>query len=159
MKRTILLICLAVITTHLQAQTTDWLVLTPDTAFHVHVKQPATGKWLSYAILTTSVLSNALGDGLNSREYYAQGHALNALSIGGLLGYPFSSKVTWKTPVTYILIRYALFDLFYNIGAHRDWNYRGGKNYYNEGVGHIPLGALNASKAAAFVLSIAINIK
>lgn len=123
------------------------------------LKQAHRGRWIEYGIFTTSVVANALGDGLNSRQYFAQGHALNAIAVGGLLSYPFVHKVTWKSPVTYILIRYALFDLLYNIGAHRDWNYRGGANFYNQGIGHIPLGALNASKAAAFAISITINLK
>jgi len=122
------------------------------------VNHPRKGKWLQYALLTTSVVSNALGDGLNSREYYAQGHALNALSIGALLAVPFVCKVNWRMPVNYILIRYAVFDGFYNVGAHRNLNYRGGANYYNEGVGHVPLGVLNATKMVSLGASIFINL-
>lgn len=118
-------------------QEQSYIVLTPDTAYTIKLptKQPNKGRFLEYAIFTTSIVANALGDGLNSRQYFAQGHAINALAVGGLLAYPFVHKVTWKSPLTYILIRYALFDLLYNIGAHRDWNYRGGANFYNQGVG------------------------
>lgn len=112
-----------------------------------------------YLVLTTSVIAGGIGDGLNSRQYFAQGHALNALAIGGLLAYPFLGKVNWKTPLTYILIRYALFDLMYNIGAHRDWNYRGGANYYNQSIGHVPLGVLNGTKFLSLGISIYINSK
>lgn len=140
---------------------TKYIVLTRDTSFVMSLptSKPNKGKWSEYGLFTASILSNSVGDGLNSRQYYAQGHALNALSVGCLLAYPFAHKVNWKSPLTYILVRFALFDLFYNIGAHRDLNYRGGKNFYNQGVGHIPLGALNASKAAALALSVYINLK
>jgi|SRR5579863_381591 len=122
-------------------------------------KHTRKGKWLQYALLTTSVVANAVGDGLNSREYYAQGHALNALSIGTLLAVPFVCKPNWKMPVNYILIRYAIFDGLYNYGAHRNLNYRGGQNYYNEGIGHVPLGVLNTTKFLSLGASILINIK
>lgn len=117
------------------------------------------GRWIEYALFTAAVISNAVGDGENSREHYESGHALNALSIGCLLAIPFVSKPSWKLPVTYIAVRYALFDGFYNAGANRNINYRGGKNYYNEGVGHIPLGVFDATKIAALGLSIIINLK
>lgn len=122
-------------------------------------KQSRKGRWMQYALFTAAIVSNAAGDGLNSRVHYESGHALNALSIGCMLAVPFVSKPNWKLPVSYILIRYALFDGFYNYGAARSINYRGGKNYYNEGVGHVPLGVLNASKFASLGLSIVINLK
>ncbi len=122
-----------------------------DTTKHTNIAQ--------YLILTSSVISGGLGDGLNSRQYFAQGHALNAFAIGGLLAYPFAGTVNWKTPVTYVLIRYALFDLMYNLGAHRNPNYRGGANYYNQSIGHVPLGVLNATKFLSLGASIYINLK
>lgn len=142
-------------------QDRDYIVLTPDTSFHIHYKDkaPRKGRWIEYALFTASIVSNAVADGENSREHYESGHALNALSIGCLLAIPFVSKPSWKLPVTYIAIRYALFDGFYNAGANRNINYRGGKNYYNEGIGHVPLGVLDATKFAALGLSIVINLK
>lgn len=139
----------------------NYIVLTRDTSFTLRLpnQKPDKGRWTSYAILTSSVLTNAVGDGLNSRQYYAQGHALNAFAVGGLLTYPFVNKVSWKTPITYILVRYALFDLLYNVGAHRNLNYRGGKNYYNQGLGHVPLAAVDATKILSLALSVYINIK
>lgn len=144
-----------------QAQDKEYIVLTPDTAFHIYFKDksPRKGRWVEYALFTAAIVSNAVGDGENSRTKYEAGHALNALSIGCLLAVPFVSKPSWKMPVTYIAIRYALFDGFYNAGAKRNINYRGGKNYYNEGVGHIPLGVFNASKIAALGFSLIINLK
>lgn len=163
-----LLLIILMIPALCRAQDTTKMVFLDTTAVHfTYVRLPLnkeitdikTGRWTSYAILTSSVLSNAVGDGLNSRQYYAQGHALNAFAVGGLLTYPFVNKVSWKTPVTYILVRYALFDLFYNVGAHRNLNYRGGKNYYNQGLGHVPLAAVDATKILSLALSVYINIK
>ena len=129
------------------------LCVAQDTVKHQH-------KWVQYALFTASVVSNAVGDGMNSREQYKWGHALNAVSIATLLTVPFvNHKPNWRLPVTYLAIRYALFDGFYNWGARRDLNYRGGKNFYNQGIGVLPLGVLNATKFASFGLSILITLK
>ena len=140
---------------------TKYIVLTSDTAYTLNLpsNKPHKGRWLEYALFTAAIVSNAIGDGENSREHYELGHSLNALSIGCMLAIPFVAKPSWKMPVTYILIRYALFDGFYNLGAARSINYRGGKNYYNEGLAPVPLSVLNATKFAALGLSIVINIK
>ena len=116
-------------------------------------------KLLEIALITTSVVTSALGDGLNSRAKYESGHALAYVSVLSLIALPFVVKPTWKFPVTYILIRYALFDAFYNIGAKRSLSYRGGKNYYDETTGKIPLGVFNATKIASIGIVIYINLK
>lgn len=126
----------------------------------VVIVKPRDHKWIRYALFTTAVISQAVGDGENSRQHFELGHSLNALSIGAMFAVPFFTKhPNWKLPVTYIAIRYAVFDGFYNLGAARKLNYRGGKNYYNEGLAPVPLGVLNASKFAALGLSVVINLK
>ena len=124
----------------------------------VHVASK--GRWVRYGLFAVSVTSSALGDGLNSRTKYAAGHTLSALSYASLIAIPFvSHKATWKQPATYLLIRYALFDALYNVGAKRNLNYIGGKNYYDESVGKVPLPVLHATKFAALALSVVINLK
>lgn len=145
------------------AQENSYIVLTPDTAFTIKLPNKALvskGRWIRYGLFAVSVSSSAIGDGLNSRTKYGAGHALSALSYASLIAIPFvSHKASWKQPATYLLIRYAVFDALYNVGAKRKLNYIGGKNYYDESVGKVPLPVLHASKFAALALSVVINLK
>lgn len=118
------------------------------------------GKWITYTIFTTSVIEGALADGLNSRTKYTAGHLLASASILSLVAIPFVIKhPNWKLPATYLLVRFALWDALYNVGANRKLSYMGGKNYWDETTGKVPLGVLDASKFAALGLSIVINLK
>lgn len=114
---------------------------------------------LEIGLITTSVVAGALGDGLNSRTKYSSGHALCALSYASLIALPFVVKPNWKFPVSYILLRYALFDAMYNVGAHRKLNYIGGKNYYDESIGKVPGSVINASKILSLGVVIYLNRK
>jgi len=114
---------------------------------------------LEISLITTSVVAGALGDGLNSRMKYSSGHALCALSYASLIALPFVVKPNWKFPVSYILLRYALFDAMYNVGAHRNLNYIGGKNYYDESIGKVPGSVINASKILSVGVVILLNTK
>lgn len=114
---------------------------------------------IDIALITTSVVTGALADGLNSRMKYSSGHFLATVSIASLLAVPFVVKPNWKLPVTYILLRYALFDALYNVGAHRNLNYIGGKNYYDESIGKMPRSAFDATKIASIGIVILINRK
>lgn len=116
---------------------------------------------LQIGLLTTSVVTSALGDGLNSRTKYGSGHALSAASYLSLLAVPIFTHVGKRDAirfvVSYTLIRYALFDGLYNVGAKRNINYIGGKNYYDESAGRMPLGVFNATKVASLGIVIFIN--
>lgn len=118
-------------------------------------------RWLQVSLFTTSVITGALGDGLNSRTKYEAGHILSAMSYLSLLSIPIVTTVSKRHIITYIvsytLIRYSLFDAFYNIGAHRNLNYIGGKNYYDESVGRMPLSVLHGSKIASIGIIILLN--
>jgi hypothetical protein len=131
-------------------------------AFKVNAQQDTTRKnhkWLEIGLISTSVITGALGDGLNSRAKYTPGHLLASASILSIIAVPFVVKPNWKFPVTYVLLRYALFDAIYNVGAKRNINYIGSKNYYDETVGRMPTGVFNATKIASIGLVILINKK
>ena len=123
------------------------------------IKRQPVHHWASTALCAVSVISGALGDGYNSRAIYTPGHALCAVSYASLLAIPFTGRVDWKMPVTYVLLRFALFDLLYNVGAHRKLNYMGGKNYWDESAGRMPFGALSALKVISFGTVIYLNSK
>jgi hypothetical protein len=114
---------------------------------------------LEIGLITTSVVAGALGDGLNSRTKYSSGHALCALSYASLIALPFVVKPNWKFPVSYILLRYALFDALYNVGAKRNINYIGGKNYYDESIGKMPLSVMNGTKIVSIGIVVLLNAK
>lgn len=123
-----------------------------DTIVYKHSK-----KWIEITLVTVSVVSGGLGDGLNSRAKYGTGHVLSALSYASVLAIPFFVKPSWKFPVTYLLLRYAIFDGMYNVGAHRNLNYIGGKNYYDETVGRMPLAVFDGTKIASIGIVILLN--
>lgn len=116
-------------------------------------------KLAEIGLISFSVVAGALGDGLNSRAKYTAGHLLSSASVISLLAIPFVVKPNWKFPVTYVLLRYALFDAMYNVGAHRNLNYIGGKNYYDETVGRMPGSVINATKIASIGVVILLNSK
>jgi hypothetical protein len=126
----------------------------PDTVKIVR-KHPIT----QLALLASSVIASGLGDGMNSRTIYTPGHLLSAYSYLAVLAVPFTGKIDWKMPVSYVLLRYALFDLCYNIGARRKLNYIGGKNYYDESVGRMPLSVMNGTKIIGLGIVIYLNRK
>lgn len=139
-----LIACLIVCTVHAQSRA-------PDTTRREH-------KWIVTSLCAASVVSSALGDGLNSRTKYKSGHLLSALSYATVLAIPFvSNKPSWRYPATYLLLRYALFDALYNVGAHRNLNYIGGKNYYDESVGRMPGSVLDATKVLSLGVVIVLN--
>jgi hypothetical protein len=116
-------------------------------------------KWLTTGICIASVVAGGIGDGMNSRTKYTAGHILSAVSYATLIALPFTTKVTWRYPVTYLLVRYAMFDAMYNVGAHRNLNYMGGKNYYDESVGKMPLSVLHGSKVISLGVVVYLNRK
>lgn len=141
-----LLIAFTLLTTQVMAQDTLYV-------------RPPVKHWPSTVLCAVSVIAGATGDGFNSRAMYNPGHLLCAVSYTSLIAIPFTGRVDWKMPVTYGLLRYALFDLCYNLAAKRKLNYEGGKNYWDESVGKMPFGALSTTKFISFGAVIYLNAK
>lgn len=139
-----LLITFTLLTTQVMAQDTIYV-------------RPPVKHWPSTVLCAVSVITQGIGDGMNSRMLYNPGHLLCAVSYTSLIAIPFTGRVDWKMPVTYVLLRYALFDLCYNLAAKRKLNYEGGKNYWDESVGKMPYGALSATKFISFGAVIYLN--
>jgi hypothetical protein len=116
---------------------------------------------LEYGLMAFSIVSQGLGDGLNSRMRYKESHILYAISVLSLVSVPvfvpLSKKDKFKYISTYFLLRYALFDYSYNIGANRKLNYLGGDNVYDKTIHIIPAGLVNVSKAISIGLIFYIN--
>lgn len=80
-------------------------------------------------IYTTSILLNAIGDGLNDSKRKTVGHFFNGLSIGVLVSSPFlldydKKKWYWYL-ATYTSLRIGLFDIAYNSTRGLPFDYSG----------------------------------
>lgn len=118
---------------------------------------------LEYGLMTLSIVSQGLGDGLNSRMKYQASHILYATSILSLVSVPvfvpLSKKDKFKYISTYFLLRYALFDYSYNVGAKRKLNYLGGDNVYDKTVHVLPDKLITTSKFISIGVIFLINSK
>lgn len=118
-------------------------------------------KWLNIGLLTSAVVFNAVGDGLNSKEHYATGHVFNAASMASLIAIPVFSSVNKNSRLSfissYVLIRYALFDQIYNASAKNPINYEGGDNYYDRTVVRLPQNVIYGTKILSLGLIFYIN--
>jgi hypothetical protein len=116
---------------------------------------------LEYSLMTISIISQGLGDGLNSRMKYKESHILYATSVLSLVSIPvfvpLSKKDKFKYISTYFLLRYSLFDYSYNIGANRKLNYLGGDNVYDKTVHVLPVQLTNISKLISIGFVVYIN--
>jgi hypothetical protein len=122
---------------------------------------PRRGSLVTLALFSGSVIMGGIGDGLNSRAHYASGHLLNAASVASLIAVPLLVKISghdkFRYLASYVLIRYAFFDMAYNKAAQRPANFMGGKNYYDETLSRIPTPVINGSKALSLGFVFMIN--
>jgi hypothetical protein len=119
----------------------------------------AQDRLLQVGLLTSSVVFNAVGDGLNSKLHYAEGHVFNGLSVASLLAIPCFTKVGNKVKFlsTYVLLRYGLFDQIYNMSARNHIDYEGGDNYYDRTVIKLPQNVIYGTKIISLGLVILLN--
>ena len=87
-------------------------------------------QWLkTTGLYTTSIVFNAVGDGLNDNGQKTLGHAFDAASIGILVASPFilnAKKSDWPFYVaSYVTLRFALFDPTYNMTRGLPMEYTG----------------------------------
>jgi hypothetical protein len=90
-------------------------------------------------VYTSSIVLNAVGDGLNDSGSKQWGHFCNAASIGILLTSPFiidyeKSKWGWYL-TSYTSLRIALFDYSYNLTRGLGLNYIGGTSTWDRVLG------------------------
>jgi hypothetical protein len=107
-----------------------------------------------------TVAAGAIGDGLNDRGDKEWGHALKALEVGLLLSGPFVWKIErgeWCAYVApYILHRYALYDMWWNIMMDQHLLYNGESSLYDNTMNKMPPDGKIWTKSISFGLSIAI---
>lgn len=92
-------------------------------------------------LYTTAISLDAGGDALNNTGHKDYGHLLNAASVGTHLVIPFAlkdyySQSDWKDLATDVIIyaglRYAVFNLVYNLVAGQSWDYVGNTDFVDQ---------------------------
>jgi hypothetical protein len=97
-------------------------------------KQPSKfkTKYLPVILFSSSIIFNAVGDGLNDNGKKMAGHICNSLSIASLLAVPFSCDIEKKKwpiyAMSYITLRIGLFDPIYNSVRKLPFNYVGNQS-------------------------------
>lgn len=115
-------------------------------------------------IYTTSIVLNAVGDGLRDDGNKVWGHSLNVASTGLLLASPFIfniKKNTWGWYLaSYVCLRVALFDPVYNTTRGLPIDYIGNTSLWDKGLQKFnpPKGIHMFGRSVFFMIAIAIPI-
>ena len=88
----------------------------------------------SLSIILGSIVSGAIGDGLNDKGKKLIGHAFKAVEIGSLLISPFIIYTNlWLAYIaSYLLIRASIFDPIYNITRGNKLSYIGDSSLWGK---------------------------
>lgn len=94
--------------------------------------------WKVISVYSSSIVLDAIGDGLNDSGDKDWGHLCNAASVGILLTSPFIidyDKSKWGYYLTsYTALRIALFDYTYNTTRGLPLNYIGNTSFWDKGL-------------------------
>ena len=85
-------------------------------------------KWARIGLITSSIVLNAIGDGLYDDGHKLVAKSFRVASIGSLLAIPvvagpIGKKKAFKYVLSYGLMRFALFDITYNTTKRLPLNY------------------------------------
>jgi len=125
----------------------------------------STKKYEAVKIISTyasSIVLDAMGDGLNDSNHKNWGHLCNAASVGILLTSPFIidyDKNKWGYYLTsYVALRVALFDYTYNTTRDLPLNYIGNSSYWDKGMQKLNPPDTYMIRGVYFILGVAIPI-
>ena len=115
------------------------------------------------AIIGTSIILDAVGDGFNDSGSKVLGHSLNAASVGILVASPFILKIPrhkwgWYA-ATYVTMRIAIFDPLYNITRGLPIGYVGDSSLWDKSLQKQDPNWLLAGRGLCLVVSISIPLK
>ena len=147
----LLSIFLIIFSTHIQAQI-------PNT----NNKQENRNKWARIGLLTSSIMFNAVGDGLYDEGNKLVAKSFRAASIGSLLVIPIASgsinkKKAFKYGLSYSLMRVGLFDITYNATRGLPLTYMGITSIYDRVVGGAPVPMMTMMRMTSIWISIELN--
>lgn len=121
-------------------------------------------KWARIGLITSSIMFNAIGDGLYDDGHKLAAKSFRAASIGSLLAIPVVSgpigkKKVFKYALSYGLMRFGLFDITYNATRKLPLNYVGTTSLSDRIVGGQPALMISAMKITSVWISIELNNK
>jgi hypothetical protein len=119
-------------------------------------------KWARIGLITSSIVFNAIGDGLYDDGHKLAAKSFRAASIGSLLAIPVVSgpigrKKAFKYALSYGLMRFAIFDLAYNETRGLPLNYVGTTSIHDRVVGGSPPLMIGMMRATSLWISIELN--
>jgi hypothetical protein len=120
------------------------------------------GRWARIGLITSSIVFNAVGDGLYDDGHKLAAKSFRAASIGSLLAIPVVSgpidrKKAFKYALSYGLMRFAIFDLAYNGTRGLPLNYIGTTSIHDRVVGGSPPLMIGMMRATSLWISIELN--
>ena len=119
-------------------------------------------KWARIGLITSSIVFNAVGDGLYDDGHKLAAKSFRAASIGSLLaipivGGPIGRKKAFKYALSYGLMRFALFDITYNGTRGLPLNYVGTTSIHDRVIGGSPPLMIAATRMTSLWISIELN--
>jgi hypothetical protein len=116
--------------------------------------------WRTIGIYSSSIILNAVGDGLNDSGQKGWGHLCNATSVGLLLVSPKLmnyEKEKWGWYVaSYIGLRIGMFDYTYNMTRQLPVNQIGGTSWWDKGLKALNSPNTYLGRAVFFTIGFAI---
>jgi hypothetical protein len=119
-------------------------------------------KWTRIGLITSSIIFNAVGDGLYDDGHKLAAKSFRAASIGSLLAIPIVSgpigkKKAFKYALSYGLMRFGLFDITYNATRKLPLNYVGTTSIHDRIINNSPKGIISAMRLTSIWISIELN--
>lgn len=118
-------------------------------------------KWIRVGLFSTSIVLNAVGDGLYDEKKKLLSKSFRAGSIATLLAVPLVTHVEKKDAVNYVVtfscLRYTLFDAGYNLTRNLPYDYMGTTSHHDRILGKIPKSVITATKGISLGIVIYLN--
>lgn len=99
----------------------------------------------------SSILFNAIGDGLNDKGNKSFGHVLQALAFIPLF---FNNPVFYIAILSYVLLNIALFDYAYNLTRGLKISFVGTSSWWDQAISKVPFGFMLFVRLICFVVGI-----
>jgi len=129
---------------------------------YIKAEKEKSQAWKVITVYSSSIIFDAVGDGLNDSGEKQWGHFCNAASIGIMLTSPFiidyeKSKWGWYL-TSYTSLRIALFDYSYNLTRGLPLNYIGGTSTWDKVLGKMNPPDTYMGRGVFFILGVSIPI-
>lgn len=92
-------------------------------------------KYIFFSILIFQIVFDALGDSTKNkfRQHFYQVMMIISLFMAFNLVLKFGYEIDfWRIILGYVLLRYAIFDILYNVLSKLSWCYIGNTSYYDK---------------------------